>query len=387
MKLKYFIVIIAAFAIFSCGSKNNGEKEVVNGVTIYKNGNFPSEKRLSIEAELMFTLNEDEYDTLTVIRDITAIETDESGNIYILDRRKSSVFKFGPDGKFLKNFGGRGNGPGEFMMPREILCADDTLYIVDQRQRKILTFNYEGEYLKDIIPLRDNGLPQNIEKLGNGNFAGVLFGFGGGAGRGQGPREMNYSVSVLNPKFEKSSDLISKKLEIDPREFNPLDHLNKFAAAAGNIYIAENTEDRIQINIYDAEGTKTGEIKKSYAKTLYSETEKLYLKKQMESMFRWREVDPSIFRYKKSVSNIFCLPDGHLLVESAGKRDDTNSFNFILDVYKDGVYLNTVDLNKDSDFYSNPEGFEKVMKGDKLFVYNLDDNIIYVYKLKILNKI
>jgi hypothetical protein len=382
MKLKYFIVIIAAFAILSCGSKNNGDKEVINGVSVIKNGNFPAEKRLNIEADFLFTINEDTHDTTVVIRDITAIETDEDVKIYILDRRKSSVFKFSPEGKFLKSFGGRGNGPGELMMPREILCANDTLYIVDQRQRKIVTFNYDGEYLKDIIPLRDNGLPQNVEKLGSGNFAGIIFGMGGG-GRGQGPREMNYSVSVLNSKFEKIADMVSKKLEIDPRDFNPMDHLNKFAVGVGRIFVAENTEDRIQINVYDESGAKIEEIRKSYAKTLYSEAEKLYLKKQMESMFRWREVDMNQFRYKKSVSNIFCLPDGHLLVEGAGKRNESNTFNFILDIYKDGVYLNTVDMNKESNFYSNPDGFEKVLKKDILFVYNIDDNIIYAYKLKI----
>jgi len=37
----------------------------------------------------------------------------------------------------------------------------------------------------------------------------------------------------------------------------------------------------------------------------------------------------------------------------------------------------------DPEFYSNPDGYEKMFIGDKLFVYNPDDNVIYAYSLKI----
>jgi hypothetical protein len=368
----------------SCGTKQNGDTEIIDGVKVIKNGNFPSDRNISIKSELLFTLNEDSDDTTAVIRSVTAIDVDHNGNVYILDRRKSRIFKFSSQGDLILSFGDRGNGPGELMRPTEILLQNDSVYVPDMRLRKILVFSSDGKFIRDIIPLRDNGLPQNIEEIGNGNFAGILFNMGGG-GRGPGPRTVEISVSLLDSKFEKTADMFSKKIEVDMRDFNPLDHQNKFTAGKGEIYIAENSEDKFLINVFDGSGKKTGEIRKSYAKTVYTDEEKIQLEKLIRSEFRWREPDLSKLRYKKAVENIFFHSEGYLLIESPKKRDENNRFNFMLDIFKDGVYLNTVDINSNNpDFYANEDGFQKIMKGDKLFVFNLDDNIIYVYRLKII---
>jgi len=118
---------------------------------------------------------------------------------------------------------------------------------------------------------------------------------------------------------------------------------------------------------------------------MYSDAEKEQLKKTLERRFRGPDdLDMDQFRYKKSVENIFFHKDGYLLLETARKTSENDQTNFVLDIFKDGVYLNTVNLNSaDPEFYSNPDGYEKMFIGDKLFVYNPDDNVIYAYSLKI----
>jgi len=182
------------------------------------------------------------------------------------------------------------------------------------------------------------------------------------------------------------TDMMSEKFEVDFQNFNPMDHQSKFTAGGGKIYIAENTEDKIQINVFDEQGKKIEEIRKSYAKTMYSDAEKEKLRKSLERRFRGHDdINMDMFRYKKSVENIYFHQDGYLLLESARKSSQTDMSDFILDIYKDGAYLNTVDLNKSNpDFYSNQDGFEKFLIGNKLFVYNQEDNIISVYNLKII---
>jgi hypothetical protein len=383
MSLRTVFLILISLSIISCGSKKNGEQETVNGIKIFKNDNNPSDRTVKLKAEFLFKLNEDTGDTTDVIRTVSAIKTDEAGNIYVLDRRKAKIFKFDPAGSLIKAFGQQGNGPGEMMRPMELLASGDSIFVADQRLRKILVFNSGGEFVRDIIPLRDNGLPQSLVKLDGADFAGLVFNMTGG--RGPGPRDMTISVSILDKKFEKVIDMFSKKIEVDFHNFNPMDHQSKFAAGGGKIYIAENTEDKVQINIFDYAGKKTEEIRKSYAKVMYSDSEKEQLKKTLERRFRGPDdLDMDQFRYKKSVENIFFHKDGYLLLETARKTSENDQTNFVLDIFKDGVYLNTIDLNSaDPEFYSNPDGYEKMFIGDKLFVFNPDDNVIYAYSIKI----
>ena len=375
-----FTGILSIMIFFSCVPDQTGSVEIVNGITVYRNGNYPSDRDLKAETELLFILNQDTGDTTDVIRNITAIELDDDGNIYILDRRRASVFKYDSSGMFLDRFGERGTGPGEMTAPVEILCYSDTVYIADQRQRKLITFDRNGNFLKDFVPLRENGLPQTLISMGNGNFAGILFGRSGG--RGGGAMSINYSLSILNGMFEKITELVSVQTEVDFRDFIPEDHINKFTLGNGNIFVAENSDMRYLIEVFDYSGNKISEIRKNHARVQYSDIEREHMIRALESRFRWRQIDPSRIRTKKAVKEIYFHKDGYLLVESGRRRSEEDLFNFILDVFKDGVYLNTVDLNAEgSDFYYNEDGFEKILKGDLLFVFNRDDNEIYIYRI------
>ncbi len=377
------ILIISALAVItvSCGNKSGGT-EIINGITVNKNGNFPADRKVNASAEFLFNLNEDTGDTTAVIRSITSIDTDDKGNIYILDRRKSLIFKFNPDGSANNIFGQRGTGPGEMARPEQILVSGDTVYVSDMRQRKIIAYSSDGRYLSDYIPLRDNGFPRSLVKVTGEKFAGLLFGRGGRGGPGSGTININFSL--LDKKFEKITDMISEQFETDGGNFNPMDRESKFTSGGGKIYYAENSEDKILVNVFDSEGKKTEEIRKSYARVTYSDSEKKKIAESAQRSFWGRDFDASLLRYKKSVQNIFWHKDGYLLLECARKADDKERTNFTFDIYRDGVYLNSADLNKaDPEFYHNEDGFVKILKGDRLFAFNEDDNIISVYRLKI----
>ncbi len=47
----------------------------------------------------------------------TRVAGDGLGNVYALGTFNNAVFKFGPDGKYLNRFGGRGDKPGQFTAP------------------------------------------------------------------------------------------------------------------------------------------------------------------------------------------------------------------------------------------------------------------------------
>jgi sugar lactone lactonase YvrE len=62
----------------------------------------------------------------------TAIDTDDKGNIYVVDTLKCSVEVFDKDFHFLMDFGGRGIGPGDLIAPQGILIDNKGMVYVSQ---------------------------------------------------------------------------------------------------------------------------------------------------------------------------------------------------------------------------------------------------------------
>ena len=75
---------------------------------------------------------------------------DSMGNLYIVTGHgpvEPRVLKFGADGKFIKQWGSKGTGPGEFFAAHSIeIDANDTLYIADRENMRIQLFDADGNY-------------------------------------------------------------------------------------------------------------------------------------------------------------------------------------------------------------------------------------------------
>ena len=76
----------------------------------------------------------------------TRVAVDGLGNIYALGTFNSAVFKFGPEGKFLNRFGGRGDQPGQFHAPSAIAVdGRGRVYVSDIKGIQI--FDTDGRYI------------------------------------------------------------------------------------------------------------------------------------------------------------------------------------------------------------------------------------------------
>jgi len=78
------------------------------------------------------------------------IAVDETGHIYLTDTLDYSLKKFSPSGQLVKKAGGRGQGPGEFMAPREIQLFQDYVLVTDQNIRGIQVFDRDLNFVKRI---------------------------------------------------------------------------------------------------------------------------------------------------------------------------------------------------------------------------------------------
>ncbi len=76
---------------------------------------------------------------------------DSHGNIYVAQGHTSGepkVLKFDRDGKFIKQWGHKGTGPGEFFAAHSIeIDKNDTLYVADRENMRIERFDTEGKFL------------------------------------------------------------------------------------------------------------------------------------------------------------------------------------------------------------------------------------------------
>ena len=89
----------------------------------------------------------DDYNVKTAF---AAVETDENGNIFLLDQGRKKIFYYSDRGKIMTVFGGLGEQTGTFEQPIDILCVDGDVYVLDKGRNAIYKF-IPTEYMKALI--------------------------------------------------------------------------------------------------------------------------------------------------------------------------------------------------------------------------------------------
>jgi hypothetical protein len=75
---------------------------------------------------------------------------DDGGCLYIADSRGQRIVVFDSEGRFLRAFGRRGNGPGEFTLPTIQTFEGGVLGIWDMFQRRTSYYRTDGVFLNSI---------------------------------------------------------------------------------------------------------------------------------------------------------------------------------------------------------------------------------------------
>ncbi len=87
----------------------------------------------------------EEGEEALMFSDVSALSVDSAGNIHVVDGGSSTIRVFGPDGNFLRRFGGPGAGPGEFRYATAVAIHDDGRILVpDGATRRINVYSWDG---------------------------------------------------------------------------------------------------------------------------------------------------------------------------------------------------------------------------------------------------
>jgi DNA-binding beta-propeller fold protein YncE len=80
----------------------------------------------------------------------TDVVTDRAGNFYVAEYGENDRIQvFSPEGEWLRQWGGHGYEPGEFLRPRALAIDDhDRLFVADSCNHRIQVFDTQGKLLR-----------------------------------------------------------------------------------------------------------------------------------------------------------------------------------------------------------------------------------------------
>jgi hypothetical protein len=91
---------------------------------------------------------------------IRSVAFDAADNLYVLDGQNNRVVVFDARGRFMRQFGKQGGGPGEFQAPLAMdIAADGSIVVSDLGNRAFVVFTADGEYIRNVPFDEDVGFP------------------------------------------------------------------------------------------------------------------------------------------------------------------------------------------------------------------------------------
>ncbi len=101
-------------------------------------------------SEPVLTIGEVSGDLNTMFQGVSQAFRMDDGTIVVVDRLASQVSLFDAAGVFIRNLGGRGEGPGEFQFLQYAWASGDTIRVSDSMLSRISVFGLDGDVLETI---------------------------------------------------------------------------------------------------------------------------------------------------------------------------------------------------------------------------------------------
>jgi hypothetical protein len=312
----------------------NGVETVMNRTVPYKLKNEPGS--FSLSEDLVLDLEREELAAkgLTQPR---GFEVAPGGEMFVLC--ESGIFVFDASGRFRRQFGRSGQGPGEYQNPGRLRMLDSgELSFFDEGGDKFLYFNSEGVLLREVRNASKIHLFSSNGALCLGD-AGYLFeemNFDPAQGR------MEYHLALTGADFRKTARLaesISKENPLKANRYNLFDGYIKYVVSGGRIYAASQGAPQFEINVYDFQGKRLRAIQKEWRKIRipqsYKDAKLGAAKGSIGTMLKEKGYFPD---YYPAVKELYVDGRGRLLVETY--EAGPSKGEMIADVFSpDGTFI------------------------------------------------
>ena len=161
----FLALVLAAVASLPAPRPLNGQQVIQLGA---------ADKPLGWTAPEVFIVGDDEMREEEQFSRITATAFDAQDNLYILDGDDGRVAVFDKTGRFVRQFGRKGEGPGELRFPAAMtVTGDGHVVVLDPGNRALVVYQSDGRYIRN-LPL-DRSIGVGGRFLASHPKGGVVF--------------------------------------------------------------------------------------------------------------------------------------------------------------------------------------------------------------------
>jgi hypothetical protein len=385
MKNHIILALLFTILLTSCSKNSNDIKKnhtvkEVDGIKVYHNTNIPSDPSYKIDAKKLFTIEGSDDNCTDSLRNFSFIRStvvDSKQNIFIFDQNLSEIKKFNKNGTFVKSFCRLGTGPGELQSGSALLCLNDTLYVRDGSNSKYSIFSINGDFIESFLPNRLTG-PQFVTPVGsdlliteNMEYTPI-----------DNELIVSFDLQLRNSKFELIKSIRKDQGKNSDSNTNLLDYVHPFCVGRNNIYVAKISENDYLIDVFDFNGELLYKIRKDFRKVIITEEEfKEFAISQNLTLGANEKIEYKV-NYKKAIHAMGMFEDknGYLLVQVPIDRNESNKNDFIVDAFKDGIFINRfkIDIGRGFDFYNSSQ--QRFFIGNRIYHQNREESSVTVYE-------
>ncbi len=276
---------------------------------------------------------------------IKMVISDVQGNIYLLDKQQSEVFKFSPEGDYLKSVSRKGEGPGELGRCNFFGFWDEnTIACFSSFPHKFVRFDLQGKPLTTVIPTpgpaqeNDGRMAMSAFSRRDGYLVarGSFFLFENG----------NTVQKAFLSSFDHGGDEIkcyrkmptgydrNKPIVIDEeKDFIPFQHWA--LGNNGEFYLAPQRTEYL-IEVYDFNGNLIRKVIRNWPHHKLTSAEKEDAKNQYSfgvSGTKMPEISYEIAEYAQVINSLSWIDNQLWVTSSEGGISKNNSGTYLVDVF------------------------------------------------------
>ncbi|MCX6560731.1 MAG: 6-bladed beta-propeller [Candidatus Aminicenantes bacterium] len=357
--LKIGLMILATAIVLAASGWTQTTIKTVDGVVVVKNGKRPVPPAGAAVKPTLVPLwaigGGDEPG-----RDFSSIEgiaVRGDGSFFVLDAKECSIKAFDAKAKFLRSFGKKGQGPGEFNGPISLtITPANELMVEDSANRRLSYFSLDGKPLRQQSTAQGTGMGlAGLMMDPQGRIAARSLSFEGG--------KIGFEIKVYDKDLKPGKTLAKVELaslgnlKMDPLTQMPA--MNLAPDARGNVYVG--SAKGYLIRAFDFDGRLRRTIEREYVPIRVKKEDQAEILKMLGKMpatggFNLKDmiVIPEVF---PAYATFIAHPDGRLLVRTSremGKKEKEKAY----DVFDpDGRYVSA--FTSAADFI--------LWQGDKLY--------------------
>lgn len=174
------------------------------------------DRALEGTAPQVFAIGRAEGAAHEMFGDVASVAFDAAENLYVLDRQAKKVMVYDRTGRFLRQIGREGEGPGELIAPMQMtLAGDGTVIIFDLGRPGYSLFRPDGTFLRNVQS--NSGMPDMGARLSWHPRGGVVGAFRAPPPDRVQPGNGTVSQSVLPLTFQPLAGGAATRLFAIPR--------------------------------------------------------------------------------------------------------------------------------------------------------------------------